>query len=347
MPRDEKPAREAIGGSDQLCDLVERREEALALLAPYPSLVLAVSGGPDSVALMLLCAQWRLRASHDICVATVDHGLRKEARAEAEEVRGWAQALGFSHHLLTWKGEKPKTRVQERAREARYALLGDCAKRVGATAIVTAHHAEDQAETILFRLTRGSGVTGLAGMARVWRSGDVALLRPLLDWRKRELEGVCARSGHAFLRDPSNADESFARVRLRKLAPLLAAQGLDVDALLRLGARAARADAALSHCARETLTRALRHSDASCVELDAASLSDAPLEILQRVLADAMSSLSPAPVLRLERLERASARLATALAMHERLRITLADISIEARDGRVRLRPAPPRRMPS
>ena len=309
MPRTEAEDLAAIDDDS----LEGRRENALELLAPYPSVLLAVSGGPDSVALMLLCAQWSLRASRHIAVATVDHRLRKEARAEAEEVGRWARALGYAHHLLTWEDEKPSTRLQERARRARYALLSACAQRIGASAIVLAHHAEDQAETILFRLTRGSGVAGLAGMARVARCGDVALLRPLLDFRKEELEAVCARAGQPFFRDPSNEDESFARVRLRRLAPMLAAQGLDRDALLRLGSRAARADAALAHCAADMLSRALRRDEASCVELDAATLCEAPLEILQRVLASAILRIAPAAVLRLERLERASARVAAAL----------------------------------
>ncbi len=336
------PGAEAEAATDES---IERRcEEALELLAPYPSLLLAVSGGPDSVALMLLCAQWSLRSSHDIAVATVDHRLRKEARAEAEEVGRWAHDLGYAHHLLTWEGEKPATRLQERAREARYALLAACARRIGASAIVVAHHADDQAETILFRLTRGSGVAGLAGMARVARCEEVALVRPLLDFRKEELEAVCARAGQVFFRDPSNEDESFARARLRKLAPILAAQGLGQDALLRLGARARRADAALTHCAAETLESALRKNEASCVELDAATLCAAPLEIAQRVLASAILRLAPAATLRLERLERASARVAAALTAGRSIRTTLADVSIEADKGRVQLRPAPPRR---
>ncbi|HEY8125116.1 MAG TPA: tRNA lysidine(34) synthetase TilS [Methylocystis sp.] len=327
--------------------LEESREQALDLLTPYPSLLLAVSGGPDSVALMLLCAQWSLRGSRQIAVATVDHRLRQEARAEAEEVGRWARALGYAHHLLTWEEEKPSTRLQERARQARYALLTACARRIGASAIVLAHHSEDQAETILFRLARGSGVAGLAGMARVARGGDVALLRPLLDFCKEELEAVCARAGQPFFRDPSNEDESFARVRLRRLAPVLAAQGLSRDALLRLGSRAARADDALGHCAAQTLTRALRRDEASCVELDAATLNEAPLEILQRVLASAILRVAPASVLRLERLERASARVAAALTACGSVRLTLADVSIEANSERIRLRLAPPRRSSS
>lgn len=327
---------------------IERlREEALELLAPYPSLLLAVSGGPDSVALMLLCAQWSLRSSREIAVATVDHRLRKEARAEAEAVGRWAHDLGYAHHLLTWDEEKPLTRLQERARQARYALLAACAHRIGASAIVVAHHADDQAETILFRLTRGSGIAGLAGMAPLARCDDIALLRPLLDFRKEELEAICARAGQIFFRDPSNEDDSFARARLRKLAPVLAAQGLGQDALLRLGARAARADAALTHYAAETLQRALRKDDASCVELDAATLCEAPPEILQRALASAILRLAPTAALRLERLERASARIGAALNARSPAKTTLADVSIEARDGRVRLRPAPPRRSSS
>ncbi|MGJ0426947.1 tRNA lysidine(34) synthetase TilS [Methylocystis sp.] len=343
MPRTEAEDFTAIDDDS----LEGRRENALELLTPYPSLLLAVSGGPDSVALMQLCAQWSLRASRHIAVATVDHRLRKEARAEAEEVGRWARALGYAHHLLTWEEEKPSTRLQERARRARYALLTACARRIGASAIALAHHSEDQAETILFRLTRGSGVAGLAGMARIACHEDIPLLRPLLDFRKEELEAVCARAGQPFFRDPSNEDESFARVRLRRLAPMLAAQGLGRDSLLRLGSRAARADAALAHCAAEMLARALRRDEASCVELDAATLCEAPLEILQRVLASAILHIAPTAVIRLERLERASARVAAALTARASVRMTLADVSIEAKDGRIRLRPAPPRRSSS
>jgi tRNA(Ile)-lysidine synthase len=209
--------------------------EALSLLAPHRRLLLAVSGGPDSVALMLLCAQWAERPAHEIAVATVDHGLRPESRAEAETVGHWAAAMGFAHRLLTWREEKPATRIQERARAARYALLSECAEQIGAEAVVTAHHADDQAETILFRLTRGSGVAGLAGMKPQARCGAALLLRPLLGVEKAELVALCDDSRHPYFSDPSNADEAYARARLRKLMPTLAAQGLDKPALLSWG----------------------------------------------------------------------------------------------------------------
>ncbi len=157
---------------------------------------------------MLLCAQWRERAGHDVAVATVDHGLRPDSHAEAEQVGGWARALRLPHYLLRWEGEKPATRIQERARMARYALLADCAARIGASAIVTAHHADDQAETILFRLTRGSGVSGLAGMAAHGRCAGVELLRPLLGLRKSALVEICEAARHPYISDPSNANEA-------------------------------------------------------------------------------------------------------------------------------------------
>ena len=324
--------------------MISREAEALAPLAPYPSLLLAVSGGPDSVALMLLAARWRDRAAHEIAVATVDHGLRAGSRAEARKVGEWARAEGFAHHLIVWRGEKPKTRIQERARDARYALLAGCARKIGASAIVTAHHADDQAETILFRLTRGSGVAGLSGMSPVSRHGEVALLRPLLDWRKSELEELCRSAGHAFVVDPSNANEDFARARLRRLRPLLAAQGFADDALLRLGRRAARADAALERCADGAAERALLARETHCARFDAQALRELPLEILLRLFAREISRLAPQSPPRLERLERVAQRLSEALARSEKVRITIADLLLEARGAYVTLKPAPPRR---
>lgn len=327
--------------------MIDRALPALDLLASHGSLLLAVSGGPDSVALMLLLAHWPARARHEIAVATVDHGLRQGSAAEAEQVGGWAGALGFQHHLLKWEGEKPTTRIQERARAARYALLADCAKRIGADAIVTAHHADDQAETILFRLTRGSGVSGLAGMAARARCGDIDLLRPLLGLRKSALIEICEAAGRPYVTDPSNADDAYARVRLRKLAPALERLGLDADALLRLGARAARASEALDACAATLRARAVLEAGSEATRFDAAALREAPLELVQRLLAVEIARLAPGAQLRLERLERAALRLSEALADGRNLRITLAGLVLDAGPAAVALRPAPPRRIPA
>ncbi len=228
----------------------EAASSLFAGMAGRGGLLIAVSGGPDSMALLLLAARWRAAGGAvPVFAATVDHGLRPESRTEAESVAAWAASLGVPHATLIWTGDKPRTRVQERARDARYELLAAHAARVGADTLATAHHADDQAETILFRLLRGSGVAGLAGMAREMRRGALWHARPLLDFAKAELVAICESAGQPFFRDPSNENPVYARTRVRQLAETLAAEGLDRSALVRLGARAGRADRALAAAA--------------------------------------------------------------------------------------------------
>ncbi len=320
------------------------QSDLLAPLAREAALLLAVSGGPDSVALMLLAARWPPRAAGvKISVATVDHGLRENSREEALRVAQWARALGFDHHLLTWDGTKPATRVQESARAARYALLCACAREIAPEcAVVTAHHADDQAETILFRLTRGSGVAGLSGMASASTREGVRLLRPLLGVPKATLEAICVAAGHPFLRDPANENTRFARARLRALSATLEAQGLGTSALLRLGRRAAQAEAALNWCVSRASEAAVLNCDAVETKLAAAALRDLPREILQRLLgAEIQRRGAPPP--RLDRLERAAEIVAQALAEGAQKRITLAGLSIRVTDRQVTLMAAPPR----
>ncbi|QGM46949.1 tRNA lysidine(34) synthetase TilS [Methylocystis heyeri] len=318
--------------------------DLLASLAGEGSLLLAVSGGPDSVALMLLAAQWsRTRPDARIEVATVDHGLRQNAHDEALLVGRWARAQGFVHHILTWEGPKPAARIQERAREARYDLLCACAKEIGPEcAIVTAHHADDQAETILFRLLRGSGVSGLAGMAASSQRAGVRLLRPLLGASKAELENICVAAGHAFVRDPSNENEKFARAKLRKMSATLEEQGLHAVALRRLGRRAAQADEALNWCAERAWPAAVLVIEGTQTRFDPAALREAPAEIVQRLLLmDFRRREGRIP--RLDRLERAAETVKEKLKTETNARIALGSLLIEIGKDAVTLRPAPPR----
>src|SRR6201996_9267504 len=148
-----------------------------------PALVLAVSGGPDSVALMWLMARWRraLARGPSLVAVTVDHGLRQASAREARDVKRLAQSLGLVHHTLRWRDVKPKTGLPAAAREARYLLLARAAQDHGASHILTAHTCDDQAETLLMRMLRGSGIAGLAAMARQTRREGVVLARPFLD----------------------------------------------------------------------------------------------------------------------------------------------------------------------
>jgi tRNA(Ile)-lysidine synthase len=305
--------------------------EIAALFAPLRAAraaLLAVSGGPDSVALMLLAAEWAGQGTPKLAVATIDHGLRPGSRGEAEAVAAWAQSLGLPHHILTWDGEKPKTRIQERAREARYELLFRHAHEIGADYVLTAHHADDQAETILFRLLRGSGVAGLAGMPVAARHGEIVHLRPLLAYPKAALIKLCKARGQVFFCDPSNDDLSFARTRLRRLLPVLAEEGLDSEALLRLGRRAARAEFALSACT-DLMRGSLHPAHTKGVfSVPICHLRDAPDEILLRLIAAEMEVLGSKP-LRLDRLESLTRALGAALQAGTSWRGTLGGMTLE------------------
>src|SRR5205085_2724354 len=144
-----------------------------------PALVLAVSGGPDSTALLVLAARWRkrLKRGPKLLAITIDHGLRPEARREAAAVKRLARKLGVVHRTLRWREPKPKSAVQERARGERYTLLAGAAERSGALHLLTAHTRDDQAETVLFRMARGSGLAGLAAMARIVALGEFRVSR--------------------------------------------------------------------------------------------------------------------------------------------------------------------------
>ena len=181
--------------------------EARALFAAFksaPALVLAVSGGPDSVALMWLAARWRkaLARGPELVAVTVDHALRSESAREAREVKRLAGALDLPHRTLRWNGAKPKTGVPAAAREVRYRLLAQAARSARATHILTAHTRDDQAETVLMRLLRGSGIAGLLAMAAARERDGLVIARPLLDVPKSRLIATLdektpgVRSGH-------------------------------------------------------------------------------------------------------------------------------------------------------
>ncbi len=218
--------------------------------AGAPALILGVSGGPDSTALMVLAARWRRRrkSGPKIIAVTVDHGLRPQARREAADVKRLARELGVDHRTVKWTASKPTTGLQEKARLARYALLAAAAQRAGAPFVITAHTRDDQAETMLFRMARGSGLAGLAGMAAVSpvpADADIVLYRPLLEISKARLVATLKARRIAFAEDPSNADVKFTRVRWRALMPHLAREGMDAARLSVLARRLRRANAAL------------------------------------------------------------------------------------------------------
>lgn len=267
--------------------LVERFASDLdALIPPGPRIGLAVSGGPDSLALLLLATAARPGA---VEAATIDHALRPDARDEAEMVAHLCRQLGVPHSILTAHWEvAPETAIQERARNERYRLLAYWAEEQRFAAVATAHHAEDQAETLLMRLARGSGVRGLAGMRpkSVAPGAHVRLVRPLLGWRRAELEAICIQAGVAPANDPSNEDERFERVRVRRA--IARADWLDPGAVARSAANLAEADEALRWAAENEWRRAVDERR----ERISYRLSDAPNEIVRRIVGRALRKLA-------------------------------------------------------
>ncbi|SDC72423.1 tRNA(Ile)-lysidine synthase [Bradyrhizobium brasilense] len=321
-------------------------------LAGAPALLLAVSGGPDSVALMWLAARWRraLAQGPRLVAVTVDHGLRPEAAREARDVKRLARSLELPHHTLRWTGPKPRTGVPAAARAARYRLLAQAARKHGATHILTAHTRDDQAETLLMRMLRGSGVAGLSAMARETERDGVLLTRPLLDISKAQLIATLQKARIGFADDPTNRDRSFTRPRLRALMPMLAAEGGDARNLARLAARIARANAALEVLvdgAEHHL--ALKSEDNSGTGFDAGLFAVMPEEIRVRLLKRAIDRVGHEGPAELGKVETLLAAMDEALdgtlgKRESKLKQTLAGAVISIAAGRIRIGPAPPRR---
>jgi tRNA(Ile)-lysidine synthase len=251
--------------------LIERFGRDLdALIARDRKIGIAVSGGPDSLALLLLAAASRPGL---VEAASVDHALRPDTRAETEMVADVCGRLGVPHEVLTieWS-EPPSSALQERARDARYKALAAWLRRRRLTALLTAHHADDQAETFLMRLNRGSGVRGLAGMrpTAVIPGTKLPLLRPLLRWRRSELAQICADAALEPAADPSNDDVLFERVRVRRA--LAQSDLFDPAAVAQSAAHLAQADEALEWMAKSlALLRVV--DDAGALRIDAQGLA--------------------------------------------------------------------------
>ncbi len=269
-------------------DILNRFRCNLDALVPAGTRVgVAVSGGPDSLALLLLAAAAR---PGEVEAATVDHGFRAESHAEAEAVAATCKGLGVPHETLRieWSAV-PTSAIQERARAARYAALATWMRERGLMTLLTGHHLDDQAETLVTRLNRGSGVGGLAGMrsiATVPDAPDLSLVRPLLGWRRSELEALCKQAGELPANDPSNSDPRHERVRVRQ--SLAASDLLEAESLARSASHLALADEALIWATDREWDNAVEQDGAAIIY----SPVDAPLEIRRRITARAITQLA-------------------------------------------------------
>lgn len=356
----------------------EAEADALfADLAAEPALVLAVSGGPDSTALLYLMARWRVsrHGAPRLIAVSIDHGLRPEAWHEAGAVKRLCEKLGVEHRTMRWSGAKPSTGIQEAARVARYRLLRVAAHRGKARCVLTAHTLDDQAETVLFRMARGSGLAGICGMARSvpidnlaagsgqptdWvhsarhssrdpeeanQSTQIVLVRPLLDVPKARLIVTLQEAGIAYAEDPSNADPRFARSRLRKLMPTLADEGLTPQCLVRLARRVRRSEAAHEAVVDWAARRLGLAADTRRLALNSADWGEFPTEIALRLLGRAISTIGTEGPVEFGKLEVLGEALAAALAGGvPRFRRTLAGAMVSLQKDCIVIDQAPARR---
>jgi tRNA(Ile)-lysidine synthase len=314
-------------------ELVARFRADLDAIAPDArGLAVAVSGGADSLALLLLAAGAR---PGQVAAATVDHGLRPESAVEAAGVAALCRTLEIPHAVLAVAVAPAGAGLQAAAREARYAALGGWMRARGADTLLTGHHRDDQAETLLMRLLRGSGVAGLAGIrarAPFPAAGPGArLARPLLAWGRGELEAIVRDSSLVPVADPSNTDEAYDRARLRRL--MREAEWLDPAPLARSAGALAEAEEALRATA-ERLYAQRGQEQGEVVRLDPAEV---PRELLRRLVLTALRRVAPDAEPRGEQVTALLDRLAVGEV------VTLA--GVRAIGGEIwTFEPAPPRR---
>lgn len=269
----------------------------------YPDLknvpwLAAVSGGPDSMAMCHMLSKYRKDNNLDNLIhsVTLDHDLRPESSKEAATVAGWLDEgeFDFSHHILKWEGEKPKTRVMEEAREVRYKKIGDLASEVGVKHIFLAHHLDDQAETFLIRLSKGSGLDGLSSMTDIVDGAylqNEIFCRPLLGVGKAELVSYCHKCNVSFVEDPSNKSSKYLRARIRKYRQALEIEGMSSKRLSVTASRIRRAREALDYYAEIAKKDALLTHDDVCLTLDRNTLLPLPEEVQLRVLIKCIEDL--------------------------------------------------------
>ncbi len=280
---------------------------------PHGAITVAVSGGPDSMALCWMLSQWAAARGIAVHAITVDHGLRPEAAQEAMDVgvsiAGWP---AVKHVILRWEGDKPQTRILEEARAARYDLIRDYMQKNGIRHLFTAHHQDDQAETFLIRLAKGSGLDGLSGMQRLQELQDgIILCRPLLGSPKADLVALCMEKGIPFALDPTNENGKYLRPRLRGSWTVLEEEGLTSKRLSVTAARLARARKALESTASDLGSRTREWKDTHNHRYNWSALRTAPEELILRVLLAAVDELHPSDDYgpRMEKMETLLSRL--------------------------------------
>lgn len=261
------------------------------------SYAVAVSGGPDSIALFDILFHYTQSHQKKLHVLTVDHGLRAESKSEAMDVGAWVESKKSDylvHHILSWNGDKPEAAIMEAARHARYDLMAQYCNMQKIQTLFLAHHQDDQAETFLIRLAKGSGLDGLAAMDDTQIYADnLTMARPFLNTPKNDLVSYCLENKIKFVQDPSNENSKYLRPRLRQSMQVLSEEGLTAKRLSNLSRRLRRARNALENLTEKAYLDCLKETQDNQIVLDFLKLQNFEEEIAFRVLQKIVSQMRP------------------------------------------------------
>ncbi len=312
--------------------LAEKISNLIDATGPYeasPTVCVAVSGGGDSMALALLLDRWARARGGRLIALTVDHQLRTDSAVEARQVGDWLSVQGICHHILKWHDPRATSALQENARAARYALMENWCRDNGILHLFLAHNAEDQAETFLMRLDKGSGPDGLSAMSAVTERRHCRLVRPLLSVSGRELRAFLGDQGQDWVEDPSNQNDRFERIRWRRM---MTEQGLSSDGICRAAERYGQARGVLENQAAHLSARTVAVHPAGFIRIDCQGFLSAPGELGGRVLARALMAVGGAVYPpRRHKLE----RLMAVISGRENQIRTLGGCQIECRDDKI------------
>ena len=264
-----------------------------SILKNYPrKIVVAVSGGSDSLAMTLLSHNWAKLNNIKMVALTVDHNLRKNSAREALKVHKWLEKYGIEHHILTYTGEIPTSNIEAVARNYRYKMLFDYCHKNDVKCLFVAHNADEQTETFFLNLSRGSGVYGLCGMPKIQVRGDLSIVRPMLCYSKAEIKAYLKTNRQKWVEDPSNKDNKYKRVRIRKLKKLIDTLELSNERIANTLENMRRAREAIDFFVNDFIFKSIVKREKESIILSPKLFAIYPEEVVIRAISKIIQELS-------------------------------------------------------
>ena len=253
------------------------------------SIAVAVSGGCDSMALTILASKWAAENNINMTAITVDHNIRSESKDEAEAVHSYLKKLNINHETLTYTGPVPKSNIEQIARNYRYELIFNYMKKYNIDYLFIAHNMDEQAETFLLNLTRGSGISGLSAMDTKTKRNNITIIRPMMIFKKSEIKEFLCQNDIKWVEDPSNQDEKYKRVKIRKLHSVFENLGLTTTRIISTIDNIKRVNEVVEFYTTECIKRAVKKQNDKII-IDINILLSYPVEISLRTLASVMKN---------------------------------------------------------